>query len=208
MELLGPDDVKAAISGGEGQELIVSRQMTLFATDWMSVQITPTQVTFRAKGPVSPSLRDLAQGLLASIDTVIVHAVGLNFGAHYRPDTIAELNRIGDFLAPKTVWREFFPKEHHLGLVNLQLTVQPRNEGGHPHLNGDYERLFVQPSSVVENGVYIGINNHRHIQADDKADEGGERAGTLIADSWDEAWRKAAEMFDRVIDVSLKANSQ
>ncbi len=206
MGLLGEDDVAAAIGGTEGVGLLVSSQMTIFATNWVHVQVIPNQLTLRSQGAPGPAMHDLAQGLLTSIDSLVVRAVGLNYGAHYRPDTMAELHRIGDAIVPKGMWHEAFPSAEHIGLANLQVIMQPKGDAGIIDMNNDYQRFFVQPSAVVQSGIYLGINNHYRLLADDKSVANGSAAAALIGEKWESSWRMSAEAFDKIIERALKAS--
>lgn len=195
--LIGNEDVEAAREG----TLVVAREATTFQTDWFSIQVLQQQVVFTSLGPVTPLLKDLAAGVLMILPETQVAGVGLNFRAHYRTPAKTEYHRIGDTLAPKDIWNALFPGMH-VGLANLQIMAQKVNDEG-IGVDGNQYHVFVQPSNLVEQGVFVATNDHRSVVADSPKQPSGEKAAQIIRNDWEAAWHRAMDLADQLLTKAI-----
>lgn len=191
--LVGDADVEVANAGN----LVVSREVTTFQTDWFTFQALQQQIVFTSLGPVTPLLKDLTVGVLMLLPETLVTAVGLNFRSHYKTSKRAEYHRIGDTLVPKDKWNSLFPGMH-VGMANLQVMAQKINESGEA-VNGDKYHVYVQPSGLIAEGVFIATNDHRAIVVDSPKQPPGERAAQILRESWEPAWHHAMELSDKLL---------
>lgn len=191
--LIGNEDVEVARVGN----LVVSREATTFQTDWFTFQALQQQIVVSSLGPVTPLLRNLAVGVLMILPETIVTGVGLNFHSHYKTSTRTEYHRIGDTLVPKDRWKSLFPGMH-VGMANLQVMAQKVKENGEA-ADGDQYHVFVQPSALIPEGVFIATNDHHAILVDSPRQPAGEKAAQIVRDCWEPAWHHAMELSDKLL---------
>jgi len=195
--LIGPEDVEVA----RVANLVVSRDITTFQTDWFTIQALQQQVVFTSLGPVTPLLKDLAVGVLMLLPETMVTGIGLNFRSHYKTSTRAEYHLIGDTLVPKDHWNKLFPGMH-VGMANLQVMAQKLKDDGEP-VDGDQYHVFVQPSGMIKEGVFIATNDHRAVSVDSPKQPPGEKAAQIVRDSWEPAWHRSMELTDQLLANAL-----
>ena len=133
---------------------LVYKEITRFSVANIVVEIRPDTVVFRsAQSSFDYLIHDLALGVLTSIKSANVTAVGLNVWEDVviRDDKL--WHKFGDVLAPKTFWNVAVPESGRAGLVTLQM--QLRKPDGDP---GVYN--FTVQISELANGMRWSLNNH------------------------------------------------
>ena len=132
-----------------------------------------------------------------------VTAVGLNFMAHFKTAGFDEYHAIGDTLAPKTIWNELFP-DLIVGMQDLTLIVQhgKREDVTIP----DIQRITIQPSGQIKNGVYLQMNDHHGLGIDGKPLKTAADASKVARKFWAESHQKTIELFDKIFERTLKAH--
>ncbi len=187
--------------------LIVSRQVCAYDTDWFAVQVLPEQFSLTSKGPLTPAFADLAIGILSLVPETPMTAIGLNFLAHYRLASDADYHRVGDVLAPKTIWTSLYPEPYiSAGLADLTIRIQRTDEHRQPTTE-DEKRISVQPSGRFRSGVFFSYNDHHVITPSVNKLPPGEKAAATIETHWAPAWKDAIRTFDGVLSAAL-ANTE
>lgn len=201
-KLIGQGDANDARSA---PALIVSQQVTVFETEWFAFQVINSQFSLTSKGALTLAFKDLAVGILSLVSHTPITAIGLNFLAHFRLDTEAEYHKIGDVLAPKTIWNSLYPDRNATGLANLTIRIQDAERGQTPR-SGNEKRISVQPSDKIKSGVFLSFNDHREI-IESKGDgmTTAEQAAALVDSDWQNSWDDAVRVFDSVVSQALSA---
>jgi hypothetical protein len=110
---------------------------------------------------------DLIDGILNLLPHTPMRACGINPSAHYRVETVDYWHKIGHALAPKDqIWTPLFDKP---GLQSL-IIKSPRT--------GEYPgaiNITVEPSSLVNPGLFVKTNTHFDVP-DDMQESGGAEA--------------------------------
>lgn len=196
--LIGRDDAEEAKSN---DSLLVSPTVSRLETDWCSLQVVQNQFVVLTKGPVTPSIRDLVVGIFTVIDQTPIQALGINFIGDYKMPTTESWHKVGDVLAPKTIWHKFFPEENNsVGLTELTIQVDKHNRAKIEPTN-ERTRLSVSYSTKIMNGICFSINNHFDV-ADKKIspkDSSADLAVTLISKNWDQMMVQSKELFANVL---------
>jgi hypothetical protein len=199
-QLIGQADAENA---KKAPSLIVSQQVTVFETEWFAFQVLTNQFSLTSKGVLTPAFKDLAVGIFSLVPHTPITAIGLNFLADFRLGNEAEYYKIGDVLAPKTIWDSLYPKNNVAGLANLTIRIQDAERGQAPR-SGNEKRISVQPSNKVKYGVFFILNDHRAII--DSKETGmttAEQASTLIDSEWQNSWDDAVRVFDSIVSQAL-----
>lgn len=201
-KLIGNED---ADNAKKAPSLIISQQVTVFETEWFAFQVLKNQFSLTSKGALTPAFKDLAVGILSLVPQTPIIAIGLNFLAHFRLGTEAEYHKIGDVLAPKTIWNSLYPGRNAAGLANLTIRIQDAERGQTPR-SGNEKRITVQPSDKVKFGVFLTLNDHREIiESKETGMTTAEQAATLVDSEWQNSWDDAVRVFDSVVSQALSA---
>ncbi|MGU9808437.1 hypothetical protein [Pseudomonas sp. LF052] len=133
---------------------LVYKEVTRFSVANVIVEIRPDVVVLRStQSSFDYLVHDLAVGVLTSIKSAGVTAVGLNIWQ----DVVIRDNKLwhqfGDMLAPKEFWSVAVPESGRAGLVNLQMQINKPD--GDP---GVYN--FSVQISELANGMRWSLNNH------------------------------------------------
>ncbi len=199
-QLIGQADAENA---KKAPSLIVSQQVTVFETEWFAFQVLSNQFSLTSKGALTPAFKDLAVGILSLVPHTPITAIGLNFLADFRLGNEADYYKIGDELAPKTIWDSLYPKSHVAGLANLTIRIQDAERGQTPR-SGNEKRISVQPSNKVKYGVFFILNDHREIiESKETGMTTAEQASTLIDSEWQNSWNDAVRVFDSIVSQAL-----
>ena len=203
-QLIGQSDIDNA---NNGSSLIISQQLTVFETGWFTLQVLNNQLSLISKGALTLAFRDLAVGIFTLVSHTPISAIGLNFSAHFRFST-EEYHKIGDVLAPKTIWNSLYPDKYSAGLANLTIKLQD-SERGKSLRSSNEKNISVQPSDKLKNGVLLSLNDHRKIvEANDNNMTAAEQTATLIDAEWEKSRTDAIETFDAIISRTLSITMQ
>ena len=158
------------------QKLVGEEEASSAAIKWVSPEITdvafaginlvclPQSLTVRtANVAYVPRVFDLVDGILKLLPYTPIRACGINAHVHCRVRTVEYWHQIGHALAPKElIWDDLFEQP---GLQNL--TIKAKRGGKFP---GEIN-VAVEPSLLVNPGVYIQTNTHFSVAS--KPEEGG-----------------------------------
>jgi hypothetical protein len=139
--------------------VIVHAGAAVFTAEWL--QISVTQDLFQAattQAAYFETLRDLAVGTL-ELCTPPLRAMGFNYMAHYRIDSIDIYHTIGHRLAPKECWQALLDEP---GLLNVTMQGKRHDD------RAGYVQVQVQPSTLVKPGIFVAMNDHYQLVADEE----------------------------------------
>jgi len=169
---------------------IVHPDVASFKTEWLEVNIVRERLQI---GTVQESyyeaLRDLAVGILGLLSHTPIRAMGINRDFHFNLVTEDLWNRLGDRLVPKGDWNSLLKKP---GMQDV--TVEGNRTDG---LKG-YLRVTVQPSAQVKFGVFIGVNDHYVLKAEEKETDGADKARTILSERWGESMKRSFEIAQEI----------
>jgi hypothetical protein len=198
--LIGPDD---AGNARKAPSLIVSQQVTVFETEWFAFQVLENQFSLTSKGVLTPAFKDLAVGILSLVPHTPITAIGLNYFSHFRLTSEAEYHKVGDVLAPKTIWNSLYSNNNAVGLANLTIRFEDAERGYLPR-SGNQKQISVQPSTKLKFGVFMSLNDHREIKESGAVGTTTAEQAAAVADAeWQNSWDDAVRVFETVISQSL-----
>lgn len=201
--LIGAEDEKVAM---ESPSLAITPEISRFETEWFWLQVIGMQMSLNSKGPVTPAIKDLAVGIFSLLLHTPVTAVGLNATGHYKVYSQNDYHKIGDVLAPKTIWNSFYSDSdtQTVGLTELSLEIHPWKRGGE-RKNVPHRRVSLGVSDKVENGVRLNFNHHFPILADEKKKKAGEVLIDIIESDWQSSMDEAEKLFGCVLNQAIDA---
>lgn len=202
-DLIGEGDADTVREGSEGREMIITRQVTTFESEWFVLEVLENKFSLTSKGALSPAVKDLAVGIFQLVSHTPIIAVGLNFIGHFKLASEDEYHKIGDILAPKDIWQKLYPNDAP-GLADLSIRIQHGGRGKKLESN-DEKRITVRPSNIFKTGVHLSYNDHRDVRlADEDNPRPAERVASIIDNDWELSWRDAIRVFDGVLIMALK----
>lgn len=173
-QLLGKKETSMA---ADPKSLVVSEEITVFQVSGFEVNVRPErfQVGTAQENLFGP-VRDLAIGTMQILDSVPMTALGINWAAHFSLADKDQWHSAGHRMIPIDFWKAVWGK--HIGMRNV--TVELERSDDRP----GYVQVTVQPSNVVEHGVFVSINDHYNL-LDKKGDRSSAAsAGALIEKQW------------------------
>jgi hypothetical protein len=131
---------------------IVNREVSIFSTEWFSLQVTQENFTVDARDPtMMMPLRDLVVGIFNLLEHTPITAFGMNSYRHYRMESADEWHKFGHHFVPKQSWHDLLIEP---GMRTL--TVSGKREG----CKADRVQIKLEPSVKVHPGIYISLNQH------------------------------------------------
>lgn len=197
--LIGEDDAKAAREDQNyGKTLLVSHQVTNFETSWFTLQVLENQFSLTNKEALSTAFKDLAVGIFQLLSHTPANAVGLNFMAHFKLGDKDEYHRVGDKLAPKSIWENAFSEEFAIGTEHLTMVFQA---GGRDdsRKTKDSKRISLQASNRIKYGIKLSLNDHHDVSSCSVHPTQAEKVAEIIDTEWQETWNQAKKAFDHVL---------
>lgn len=173
MHLLPKDEAESA------DVQIIHHDAAIFDADWLSIQVLKNRFVAATSDPAkSHPLRDLVLGTFGILEHTPVSAWGVNVHQHFRMRSEDEWHALGHRLAPKDTWNELLEKP---GLLSLTIFGKRTNS------DATSAQIKVEPSRKIHPGVYIHVNEHYQLDADDNASQSDRmlRFLTGLSNSWD-----------------------
>jgi hypothetical protein len=174
---------------------IILPQISHFETDRFGIQVTTDRFIALTPPSASPApLRDLVQGTFFVLEHTPVTAMGLNRQMHFPTESQAQWHKLGDKLAPKDGWKGVMPGRPGL----LSMWVQTDND----KLPGALFRTKVEPSTIVQNGVYFETNEHYPAPQADPL----KALMKILNDRWEESHAYAEQIADHILSWATAEN--
>jgi hypothetical protein len=138
------------------------------------------------------SLADLLLGTFRILRHVPLTALGLHWMAHFASASEEDWHKIGDTLAPKTIWNELFTKP---GLLTLVIQETRKKEPS------EFTTVAVEPSSKVRPGVFFEVHDHYEVVPAEPPDV--EQVMALLREQWQPSFRRAKKVMNHILDKIL-----
>lgn len=131
---------------------VIHPQLTNFSSEWLQVHVTTSRFQISTiQDAFTEPLRDLALAVLQLFPAVPLRALGINRDAHYRFDSIAARDNLAFKLMSREPLAKLVAKPALLKLI-VQSDREDEERG--------YMRTIVEPSPLVDIGVFINVNDH------------------------------------------------
>ena len=129
---------------------IIQAEVADFSTEWFQLQVLQGRMSLSTADPRQYApLRDLATAIFTILPHTPVTAVGLNRLFHFRMTSTEAWHGFGHLLAPKESWNAIMEAP---GLRSMIM------EGRRKETGGGVLHIKVEPSTKVEHGIYLEIN--------------------------------------------------
>jgi hypothetical protein len=172
----------------EAEIEIITTEVTSFRIPWLQVQVT--SASFRAETEQEShleTLRDLVVGTFKILSHTPIQFLGINAFAHLRMRSEDQWHAFGNRLAPKGPWSVL----NQPGLLRLDMLGQRKDPPG-------LIRTQVEPSSRIQPGVFVFVNDHYAV-GDPGTAIGCEEVVTLLQDNWDRSRTRFLTIVDSLL---------
>ncbi len=159
---------------------VVHPEITDFQNQWLKVQVTGNR--FLVETQEKPFIR-IHDFVLATFRQHLFHTplqqLGINRTVHFNAGSEADRDKIGYSLAPREPWGKWGEKINsgeglkHGGLRHLTMEIRDLDDR-----RDGFVRISIQPSSEVDYGVRVDINDH--FESPDECDSGVEDADFIM----------------------------
>jgi hypothetical protein len=167
---------------------IIVPQICHFETNRFGIQVTTDRFTAVSPPSTSPApLRDLVQGTFFVLEHTPITAMGLNRQMHFALESETPWHKLGDKLAPKEGWSGVMPGRPGL----LSMWVQSDNKA----VQGGLFRAKVEPSTIVQFGVYFEVNEHYPAPQDDPL----KALMKILNERWEESHSYAEKLANHIL---------
>jgi hypothetical protein len=159
------------------------------------IEVTPVRFSIStSQVPYFEVIRDLALGTFRILKHTPISMLGINFLAHYKLDSEEKWHEVGHTLAPKLPWGDALDSP---GLRSLTMEESRRRDGQAGHL-----RVKVEPSTKVNPGIYLDINDHFQKPNDSKT-TGSEEIMTILEKSWEASLERSGKIIRTLLEQHL-----
>lgn len=136
---------------------VITPAVAKFNLEWMRLQVIQEQfVVETEQEPYYEMVRDLIIGAFNLLNHTPINMLGINTQQHFRMHSDEEWHGLGNELAPKEkYWTPILEKP---GMRSLII------QGERPDKHKGYIQIKIEPSSKVQPGIYISINDHYEIR--------------------------------------------
>jgi hypothetical protein len=162
-----------------------------FRLPWMSalIETNRVMVTNTLTNPAPEPIRDFAVDLIDLMKSARIKAMGINTNHHFGTTGPDAINRLGHILAPKEkIWDTVLDRP-----LLLTMTIRGQRTGD---IEGNIN-VRVEPSTRIEYGVYIEVNNHFEVTDQEMEKEPKGLANRLL-DQWVPSIQKAEEIITMI----------
>jgi hypothetical protein len=137
----------------EAQVQMIVPPAAIFATDWLSVQVTHDRLVLATiMRQEFERLRDTAVGVMTILDQTPIQAIGINRESHWTVEDRDTYDQFGDILVPKDPWD---------GALDLAGTQDLTVRGVRADNWAGWIDVTIQPSvRVAPFGIYTRVNDH------------------------------------------------
>jgi hypothetical protein len=168
--LIRPEEAESA------KITIIQAEVADFSTEWFQLQVLQNRFVLTSADPRQYApLRDLAGAIFAMLPQTPVTALGLNRSFHFKMPSVDSWHRIGHVLAPKDPWNSIMEGP---GLRSMLI------EGRRKQVDGGVLRIKVEPSTQVEYGLYVAVNEEFKSPGNGES-EAARWAAESLAEHWD-----------------------
>jgi hypothetical protein len=175
----------------EGAEInLVHPELVSFTAGWLELQVTQSQFLAATTQDPLEALRDLVLGTFSLLSFTPITKMGINRDVHVRMPDESTWHGVGHTLVPPSNWT-FLEKP------GLRTLIE---EGQRPDEQTGFIRIKVEPSNLVQPGVYIQINDHYQWDVPE-GETAVDQVLKLLKDGWSSSLDRADTFTNEVVRV-------
>ncbi len=171
---------------------VINADIVIFTMEWLRVQVSRERFQLSTiQEPYYEMLRDVLLGTFSILEHTPVHSMGINLEYHYRMPSLESWHNLGHKLTPKEPWKDIIDTP---GL--LRVAMQGKRNNQYPGLLN----VSVAPSTKVNPGVFISVNDHYEIDSPEKS-LGCNKMTAILDDIWLSSVQKARSISKKLLEI-------
>lgn len=172
---------------------IVHPDTAVFRAEWLQVTVMRDRFqALTAQEAYYEPLRDIVVGVLGLVNHTPLQSMGLNRDFHFRVESLEARNNLGYRLVPRQDWD---PVLKDPGMTRLIV------KGKRPDEFRGYVQVEVAPSTLVEPGVYIQVNDHYELADGTAAEARAHDAVQILGKAWNESTQRGLEIAKAIAEL-------
>lgn len=198
-QLIGPDDAKVIRSS---ENFVVTRQVTQLESETFRLLVEENKYQASCTGVAGPHIRDLTMGVLELLPHTPLRAIGLNFDIQYRFHDSDAYHKVGDALAPKSIWLQVVgDPDRAIGLEQLRIIVQDGKRGEEPKSPNSKTISVHRGGNTLT--IRMSYNDHHEFVDLPEGTAATEAAMEILKEHWQEQLQVAGQTFSQVIGLAI-----
>jgi len=172
---------------------LIHPNAAVFKLDWLDFRVTEdTFLVSTTQEPYYEALRDLVLGVLDILSYTPVNLMGINRDFHYRAPSLDVWHSIGHRLAPKHDWEDVLEQP---GIRTMTM------EGVRPDKLAGYIHAKVEPSPLIQPGIYIQVNDHFDFRSSKASTIGASDAIRVLTEQWSDSLPRGLTIAKKVASL-------
>jgi hypothetical protein len=179
---------------------IIHEEATVFSIDWATIEVERERLRLATttKSETPEQLRDLAIGILETLDHTPIHVVAIQSAAHYPMASQERRDALGWKLVPPGPFEGEISRP---GMAALHVNGARSGEdwqGSKPPASG-LVTVSVEPSSpLAPHGVFIQVDDRYPVADPEAANTGTGPAVACIKENWETSLKRAERIVEGV----------
>lgn len=171
---------------------LVHSDLVTFNLDWLKLEVTRDRFFAETiKEPYEEILRDLVSGTFKLLRHTPLKQMGINRTKHFKINSVEKWHEIGHTLAPKNIWNDILDNP---GLTSISISEATRRDG----LKGQIT-VTLEPSRIVDPGIFISINDHFEVQ-NSKTTLGADEIIDILEKSWEDSSTRSKDIVSELLE--------
>jgi len=182
---------------------IIHPESANFQNQWLTVQVTDHK--FSAETQEEPFIR-IHDFMLTTFKQHLFHTplkqLGINRTVHFDAGSEAKRNKIAYALAPREPWGKWGEKINsgeglkHGGLMHLAMVIRNLDDRSKGEI-----RMNVQPSSEIDYGVRVDINDHFEVTENDAAIKDSDAIMQTLESHFEASHIQSKEIIEQIMGL-------
>ena len=170
---------------------LIHQAFVQFSLEWLRLEIYQNRFAAGThQSPFFKVLRDLVLGTFRILKHTPIRMMGINCDFHFPMESEKAWHTVGNRLAPKDIWNNLLKEP---GMRSLSI------EGHRPDDYIGKITVRVEPSSRIDPGVYIHVNDHYEIN-DRESSIGCDEIIDVLESSWDKSISRSTEIAHKILE--------
>ena len=165
-------------------------ELVILTFPWITLNVESRRLTAATTltSPMPEPVRDFVIGFVGDQISSVITAIGINTEYHFQVPTVSRMHEIGHLLAPKQPWSNILKDP-----AMQTLTMRGERDDGFK----GYEFVRVEPSVVLQQGVYISVNEHFEALPDEVTKK-PQALLEVLETQWAKSLSRAEHIFDAI----------
>jgi hypothetical protein len=184
---------------------IIHPDMVIFSLPWGKFQVDRDRFSIISTQEPLIRLHDFFVNCFLKLPETPISGLGINRDIHFEAGNQEACDRVGDRLAPKSIWGDFVERKGQRlgGLRSIIMEQAVPGERRLMRLDGEpgWVRVQVEPSMSVRHGIFVQVNDHHDLMRSGELSKGSAVA-ELVAEKFASSLAESEILVDRIMGLA------